>query len=62
MCALLSEVLLRVDKVLVDYIVDVAVVGVEELLYLPRVRVVEEQSQMLKISVAVEITGCYNHG
>ena len=48
MSPLLPEVLLGVDKVLVDDEVDVGVVGVEELLDLASLGVVEKQPQMLK--------------
>ena len=47
-CSLLSETLFCGDKVLVDNVVDVWVVGVKELLHLAHLRVVQEQAQMLQ--------------
>jgi len=49
-CSLLPEALFGGDEVLVDDVVDVGVVGVEELLHLAHLRVVQEQAQMLQIN------------
>ena len=55
MSTLLSKVLLRVDEVFVDDVVDVAVVGVKELLDLTSLRVVQEQTKVLKKKIMTKI-------
>ena len=48
MGSFLPEIVFCVDKVLVHYEVNVGVVGVEELLNLTSLRVINEQAKMLQ--------------